>query len=683
MKFKKISAKMMTCILPIVVIGMIVLTIIAGYSSMNIISTQVRGRMTAELDAQENSIQTTLGEVSKTAQTLGSTVGDTYHVLSLTDYETLLASIANSSDMILGSGIWFEPNVYQPDQTYVGPYVYKDGNALKVTYDYSNAEYDYFTQEYYKLAKETQKVVITDPYYDETSGMAMSSCTAPIMDGSTFLGCVTVDIQITSVQTAVADIKVGEGGSAVLLSSTGIYLGGADEEKISTGMNIADDENKSVAGVASEILANESGITNYTIGGEAYRVYYDTIPDVNWKLMIQMPVSEIEEPVSQLVFLLGVVALVTLIVIVVVILATVSNISKQIKQVQVFANALAAGNLTVDEIAVKTKDELGDMSDSLNDMFHNNKDMITNISEEAGNISSASVQLNSSTAKLISEFTKIEEYMGKVNDAMLSSSAATEEVNASAQEVESSVSVLANETEKSMSMAREIHGRAAKVGEDSQKSFSTATELTTQFEVRLQESMEHAKVVENIGVMADTISQIAEQINLLSLNASIEAARAGEQGKGFAVVASEIGQLANETSSAVGNIQTTIEQVQNAFLSLTGEARELLGFITDTVTPDYGNFVGTAEQYEKDAQNIEEISGTISNMAETIHKIMSEVTLAIQDIAESAQDTTEISSNIVSSVDEVSHVASEVSQMAEKQSGVAHELNDVVGKFQL
>ena len=96
--------------------------------------------------------------------------------------------------------------------------------------------------------------------------------------------------------------------------------------------------------------------------------------------------------------------------------------------------------------------------------------------------------------------------------------------------------------------------------------------------------------------MANVISEIADQINLLSLNASIEAARAGEAGKGFAVVASEIGSLATSTAEAVGQIQNTISQVQNAFDSLTKDAQNMLGFVVNDVTPDYSNFVEVAKK---------------------------------------------------------------------------------------
>ena len=183
--------------------------------------------------------------------------------------------------------------------------------------------------------------------------------------------------------------------------------------------------------------------------------------------------------------------------------------------------------------------------------------------------------------------------------------------------------------------------------------------------------------------MADAISGIAEQVNLLSLNASIEAARAGDAGRGFAVVATEIGNLAGSTTETVGKIQVTIHQVQDAFSGLTDAANGILGFVQDTVAPDYDHFVKVAEQYGNDAKSFETASSSISNMSDNIKSIMSEVTDAIQNIAEATQDTTNISTQIMDSIEVVSGHVTEVSSMSSSQQQVADSLAEMVGKFKL
>ena len=316
-------------------------------------------------------------------------------------------------------------------------------------------------------------------------------------------------------------------------------------------------------------------------------------------------------------------------------------------------------------------------------MFGNNRDIISNISDHSTDIMSASTKLRDASDMLLNEFTEIHNNMVQINDAMSSTSAATEEVNASVEEVNASVVLLASETDESLNLSNDIRQRAVSIEKASRASYASATELSTQFESKLHESIENAKVVENIGELANVIAEIAEEINLLSLNASIEAARAGEQGKGFAVVADEIGKLAGETSNAVGRIQETIGQVQNAFQHLSDDSQDLLSFMRETVNPDYNKFVETANQYGNDAVFFAEVSEKVTSMANDIRQIMNEVTEAIQNIAESSQTTSEISSSILDRVDTVSNTVNEVSEMSENQQNIADTLDSVVKKFQL
>lgn len=684
MKFKKISTRMLAFILPVIVLAMMVLTVISASSSRNIINRQIQSYMSSELRAQIGDIQEYLDIVSNTATTLSRSVGSTYQTTDLKTYEQMLSKVISDNDLVLGSGIWFEPYAYDSMQEYVGPYVYKDGGKNVVTYDYSNAGYDYFNQEYYLNAKSSKNAVITEPYYDETSGMIMSSCSMPIFDAnSKYIGCITVDIELGSIQELVNNIKIGTGGSGILTTGSGTYLGGVSEEKVQGAINIAEDENTTLSKAGKVILSNKEGMTTYKADNGVYNLYYDTLSNVGWKLLIQMPQSEINAPVNQLIVTLAIVCLIAIAISIVAVLYQVQSIAKKISKVKSFADSLAQGDFTIPSIMVNTQDELGAMGKSLNEMYDSNKNIIKNITDHAGDINSSSNMLYESASELLTQFQNIEGYMSQINEAMMTSSAVTEEVNASAEEVNASVSILVSETEKSNNMADEIKTRANDIGVSSQKSYDDAIRLSDEFNEKLAKSIENAKVVESINELAGVISGIAGQINLLSLNASIEAARAGEQGKGFAVVANEIGKLANATSQAVGEIQTTITDVHGAFGSLTDEAKNLLDFLQNKVTPDYNNFVDVSKQYAKDAAAIEDNSNKISDMTNSISRIMGEVNDAIQNIAESTQNTADSSVHIRNSVTEVSKVVNDVSKMSEEQHDIANDLNEVVGKFKL
>lgn len=684
MKFKKIGIRILSFVLPVVILGMTVLAIISGYSSSMIMNQQIKETMSAELRAQMGGINKEMGEVKLLATSIAKTVGATYQSTSLREYEKMLGNMIYTNDLVLGSGIWFEPNIYDKEERYVGPYIYKDGEKPVLTMDYSNAEYDYFSYEFYtNVQNGSAEAVFTEAYYDETSDTVMSSCSVPIYDNNLkFIGAATVDIELTAVQTFVAGISVGETGKAFLLNSQGIYLSNEDAEKQMT-VNIKEDSNGSLKEIAEKILSGKSGSAKYTQNGQVYHVYYDRIPDLNWILVMQMNQSELRKPVEQLVVQLIIVAIISVAASVIVILWQVFNLTKTMEQVSVFADNLSRGNFTIDPVLVQGEDELGKMGEALNTMYIENKSVISTISLESNEVKYSSEHLNNISKELIKCFQSIKKTIAAVNEDMMTSSAATEEITASVHEVNHSLSQLTEQTVISREMSNEIHERANEIEMNSTKSFERAISLSKEYEENLTKSIDKAEIVDAIGVMAESISSIAEQINLLALNASIEAARAGEQGRGFAVVATEIGKLAGETANTVDEIKETIHEIQDAFGDLTNDSRRLLDFIEDTVTPDYNSFVQIGKQYGKDAESIESIAKNLSNMAESIKKTMNEVEGAIDNIAEAAQNTADSSSSIMEYTEDVTGKVDEVAEMSEHQKVVSNKLNSLVHKFKL
>ncbi|MBE5906433.1 MAG: methyl-accepting chemotaxis protein [Lachnospiraceae bacterium] len=683
MKRRKISIKLIGTIVPIVIIALVIVTVVSATTARTIVNSQISKRMEAELTTQENAIEKYMDGVSSMATTISRVVEESYKTTSWDVYEKMLGKIVNDNELVLGSGLWFEPYVMDAKQEYYGPYVYKDGGSLVTTWDYSNAEYDYFNQEYYMNAKTSDHAVFTDPYFDESSGIVMSSCSMPIIVDGNYIGCVTVDIKLDTITQLVNDIKIDKTGKAMMVDAKGIYMAGVDQEKIAKAENIQDDPVKSVAQAGKEMLAKGSGETKATFNGKDVNMYYGTVSATNWILALDITQEELNQPIKKLTMQLVLIAILSVLLVTFIIIIQVQAIAKGIVRVERFARKLAEGDFTVDRVTVKSKDEVGAMGDSLNDMYDSNKKIITSISEHSVELDEASSQLRQASDELMHQFGEIKEFMSHVNEAMMTSSAATEQVNASTEEVLVNTDSLAEETEDSKRMAKEIRGRATEVQNSSRQAYESASELGQKFEKNLYQSIENAKVVQSISELANVISGIAEEINLLSLNASIEAARAGEAGRGFAVVATEIGQLAGSTGEAVNKIQATIHEVQVAFDILSKDARDMLGFLTDKVTPDYRNFVEVAEQYGKDAETIDHSAAKISGMAENIRGIIGEVSDAITNIAEATQDTTNLSNNIMEGIENVSEKAENVAEMSGKQQDIAEELNTVVSQFHL
>ncbi len=688
MKKLSLKTKMLLCILPVMAIAMIILTYIAAQElSTNMQEINI-SNMFSQTQDSATAVESKLQIIRTTAVNISDSVSSSYKSMDMNSYGAMLSKIISNNDSILGAGLWFEPNVFNQEEKYVGPYWFKDGDKISETWDYSNAEYDYFNQEYYLNAKALANgaTSITNPYYDPTSGLVMCTCSAPIYDNDVYIGCVTVDMELSNVQALVSSIKVGSTGRAMLLDSTGVYIHCDDPNKVENGVNIVDDENKELAALGTNIVANASetpGMGAFMENGVRIIAAYMNIPDVNWKMIIRMDITELEAPVKKATTVLITIMIIALVVSAAIIMVFVMSIAKSINNVKQFASVLASGDFTVDKINNKRGDELGAMSESLNNMFESNKDVITKISDGSVKVTETSTGLASMANELSDQFNSIQGNISGVNDAMMSSGAATEQVNASVEEVNASVHQLAAETEKTSADAADIKARAKGIEKESAEAHDYAISIAEQREADLEEANEKAKVVDQIGTLADTIAEIADQINLLSLNASIEAARAGDAGKGFAVVASEINKLASSTSEAVEQIRETIDGVQEAFSTLSNSSGELLTFIKETVTPDYDKFVGLAKQYGDDAGSFGDSSENIAQMVENIRASMEEVSKAIQNIAESTQDTADLSSRVNDSVMAAADVVSNVNEMTNKQEQVAETLEEIVGKFKL
>lgn len=197
----------------------------------------------------------------------------------------------------------------------------------------------------------------------------------------------------------------------------------------------------------------------------------------------------------------------------------------------------------------------------------------------------------------------------------------------------------------------------------------------------VEDAVEESRSAEKITELTGEILDIASQTNLLALNASIEAARAGEAGKGFAVVADEIRQLADSSRETANNIQEISKLVIGSVEKLASNSQNMLAFIDEKVMQDYDGFVKVVEQYEADADSINEVLGQFAAKTDEIRNTVEDMNNGINDIStaidENAQDVTGVAQNAVSLVEAMNKIQAET----ENNQAISQQLNEQVNRF--
>ena len=348
------------------------------------------------------------------------------------------------------------------------------------------------------------------------------------------------------------------------------------------------------------------------------------------------------------------------------------RISKPLKSLSKASELISSGDLTINDIEVKTRDEIGDLARSFNQMKRNLRQLVRQLSQSAEQVASSSQELTAS-AEMSSK--AAEEISSTIQDVSLGSenqvtlvkesveaihetSAVTEQIKANSQKTSS----LSKETaEKALIGYHEIQSAV--------KQIDSIHLAMNQLAEVIKGMRDHSQQIVQI---IEVISAISAQTNLLALNAAIEAARAGEHGRGFAVVSDEVRKLAEQSAISAEQITQLITSMQ------TDTDRAVKTMVTGTEEMDKGiqivnkagllfeEIIGYVDQVAVQTQEVSAASGQMSSsMIPTIDS-MQTVSRVSETVAAGTQNVSASAEEQLASMEEISATASSLSQLAEE-----------------
>ena len=434
---------------------------------------------------------------------------------------------------------------------------------------------------------------------------------------------------------------------------------------------------------------NEVFTNRVLVDGTLYFGYYVPVHQNNSDEIIGMvfagmPVKEIYASLNLITMIFTVAILVILVIAVIGCLLVSRGIAKSIRNSMDVVKQISEGNLNVEieQSMLDRKDEAGALS-------CNTQRLIDSLSAMIGKISNNTMTLNASSEEMNAAAGQAGNAVGNINDDLHNMLTGAVEQTGNAQNIKNSIHNMNIHLEKTLGEVDHLSDETKAMLDarnDVDKSLNqldaSNQDVMTEVENIQKQTQQNNESVEKIIAAVGYISDIADQTNLLSLNASIEAARAGETGKGFAVVAEEIGKLANQSNEA----STEISELVNLLSYNSSQTMDIMDSVQDAMNDQTKKLVETANIFKQLQEHVSHVADGVDVIRDAtvqLGKETDEIGKDIKNLSDIAQRNEDTVKGTISFSDEVLGTVNSVTEMSTEVSSSANDMAGVVSHFRM
>lgn len=483
-----------------------------------------------------------------------------------------------------------------------------------------------------------------------------------------------VDVTIAHIQVIVNSFISIDDAQAILVDKESLSVLSKSDDTLSGKLS----DSTGFLGTIGDRISQQN-YTSMTLNGNI--VDFREISGTNWVLVSYVPETTIFAELATLRTTMIVVAVVVLVILLVLMERMVHFMIKPIRSLTDSIVTMASGDFTVD-IKTKGNDEITLMGHSMKDFTVAMRSMINDISNVSETLKGQAESSTSVSGGLYEASLKQSKTIDELNGTV-------DQLSASVQEIAESATALAlvvsdtrdssNNAEDKMNVTVEV----AEAGKNDMQKVGEAMGLIEQSINGLQESIDKVGAAsQEINKIVGMIGEIADETNLLALNASIEAARAGDAGKGFAVVATEIGSLATNSNQSVQKIQTLINEVT----SLVGETVDKAKGSVDEINTSSRLVHQAVATFDTIYDNIVDANRVVNDMAANMLKV-ADVSTNVASITEEQAASAELISrnagNIASESKNITDDSEKVAETARKLADTSEKLMTQINSFRV